>query len=497
MASATANDGADHADGNEPDADDEHALRAPPMTSVHEPLPGNLRVRLRRLRAETFAPDGVRRRSMDLLRPWMVPASFAFSIAVGTVLLALPWAASDGGSTTVVDAMFTATSAVCVTGLVRFDTAEHFTLFGEIVVAALIQLGGLGVTMYAGLFVLLAGRRLGIRGREFIGVELIGDAETDVTMLLRRVMKYTVAIELATFLLIAPWFALREDNLPTALWHAAFTSVSEFNNAGFDLMGGSRSLSDVSHESYPLAVLGLSALLGALSFVTVFNLSASRRRWTLDTRLTVTAMSAVLFGGALLVFLVERDGVLTGLSLPLAIENAWFLVANRSAGMTTVDMTAVNETTAFALMVMMFIGGASTSTAGGIKVGALMVAVIAVLSGLRGRPAATVFGREIPQTVVLRALTIIGLGIATHALGSWLLAYLEGGEFVPMLFESMSALANTGWTQDVTATLSTPGALLVTLLMFVGRLGPLAIVFSIPDRAKQRYRLPAGTLRIG
>ena len=428
----------------------------------------------------------------------MVPAAFATLIVLGTLLLMLPVASEAGTWTHPVDALFTSTSAVCVTGLVRFDSAEHWSLFGEIVIALLIQAGGLGVTMYAGGLILLLGGRFGLASRQFFGMELMDVGEWNVRRLLRRVMWFTIVVEGGTFILLLPWFAL--NTTPAgALWGALFHALSAFNNAGFDLMGANLGFTELVREPYPIVVMGVSAFLGSLSFITVFNLRVPRRQWSLDTRLVVIGMSAFLVIGmaVLLVGETGSEGVLNGLGPLHAVANAFFLSVNRTTGMSTVDLSLVADATSAALLVLMFIGGSSTSTAGGIKMGAFMVSLIVVVSTLRGRHRAEALGCEIPTPIVQRAMTITIVGFAAQALGTWALEVTDDAAFLPTLFEAMSALANVGWSQNVTQSLSDAGAIVLVALMFLGRLGPLLIALSLPDVARDRLRYPQASVRIG
>jgi trk system potassium uptake protein len=428
----------------------------------------------------------------------MVPSAFAIIILLGALLLALPISSESREWTSGWDAIFTSASAVCVTGLTRVDTADHWSGFGEAVILVLIHVGGLGVTMYAGALLLILGRRFGLRERQFFGLELADVSVRDIRVLLRRVMIFVVAVEGATFVLLLPWF-VAEDGLRTGLWGAAFHAISAFNSAGFDLMGGGRGFTEQVDDAYPVVVMGVSAFLGSLSFITVFNLRRRPRLWSLDTRLVAYGMVGLLLVG-MLVFLGEVGSgrVLDGQGVPSAIANAFFLSVNRTTGMATVDMSLLQDSTTAALLVLMFIGGASTSTAGGIKMGAFMVSVVVVIASLRGNHRAQAFGREIPQVIVLRAIAITMVGFATHVVGTWLLELTESDiEFLPLLFEAMSALANVGWSQGVTMQLSDAGAMILVALMFVGRLGPLLVALSVPDRPEDVVRYPEASVRIG
>lgn len=450
------------------------------------------------MRREIVTPRERRRLPQIHPRPWMVPALFALVIAGGAFLLALPIASEDREWTNGVDALFTSASAVCVTGLARFDTAEHWSGFGEVMIALLIQAGGLGVTMYAGVLLLIFGNRLGMRGREFFGMELMDFGDRDIFRLLRRVMIFSFTIELTTFLLLLPWF-LVQDMSGQAVWKSAFHAVSVFNNAGFDLQGGLRGFTGEVDNPYPIFVMSMSAFLGSMSFITVFDMRHRPRLWTLDTKLVAMGMFGLLGLGVVLLLLEESASgrVLDGQSPLHAFVNALFLSVNRTTGMSTLDLSLIDDSTTAALLLLMFIGGASTSTAGGIKMGAFMVTMVVVLSAVRGQHRASVFGRDIPQAILLRAVAVTILGFFTLGAGVWVLELTDDVEFLPLLFEVMSALANVGWSQGVTPGVSQAGALVLTLLMFLGRLGPLYVALSIPDKPQTRYRYPEAGVRIG
>ena len=379
------------------------------------------------------------------------------------------------------------------------DTSEHWSGFGEAVILGLFQAGGLGVTIYAGMLIMVAGQRFGLRGREFFGLELTGAGDWDVRRLLRRVLIFVLVTEIVTFVLLLPWFLERSADA-NAVWRSLFHAVSAFNNAGFDVMGGRRSMTAEIGSAYPIVVMGVAALLGSLSFVTVFDLRRHRRRWNLDTRVVVVGMVALLAVGMLIFAAGEVQGghVLDGLGAVDVIANSFFLSVNRTTGMATVDMGAIRDVTAAVLLALMFIGGASTSNASGIKVGAFMVSVAVVLSSLRGRHRAELFGRELPPAIVLRAVAVVLLGVATVTAGVWALGVTDNDlRFLPTVFEVMSAAANVGWSQGVTAQLSTVGAMVLVALMFVGRLGPLMVALTVPERTQASYHYPVEGLRIG
>ena len=468
------------------------------MSRVDPRRPGNVVLRRARVRPETVRIRVRRRRWSLRPSPWLLAGSFAGLIAVGTLLLSLPIAAESRDWTSGWTSLFTATSAVSVTGLVRVDTAEHWSGFGEVVILGLIQLGGLGVTMYMGALVLIAGRRLGLTGRQFFGMELAGGGDWDTGRLLRRVIIFTVTVETVTFLLLLPWFVDHGDDA-NAVWRAFFHAISAANNAGFDVQGGLASFRGEVSSGYLLAVMGASAFVGSLSFVTVFNLRRRPRRWSLDTKFVVMGMGGLLILGIVLLTAgeVQQGRPLAGLGAVDVLANGFFLSVQRTTGMSTIDMAGLRESTTAVLLVLMFIGGASTSVAGGIKMGAFMVGIAVVVSSMRGRQRTEAFGREIPESIVLRAIAVVALGLTTLAVGVWALALADDVPFVSGVFEVMSALANVGWSHGVTPTLTTTGAMILVVLMYLGRVGPLMIALSVPERPRTTYRYPSEGVRIG
>ena len=433
----------------------------------------------------------------------MVVALFAVIMLVGGVLLHLPFASESGESVPFLDALYTSVSAVSVTGLTRFDTEETFSHFGEFVTLALFQLGGLGVTIYAGALIVLAGQRLGIRGRAFFGLELMATSVdgSGASVLLRRVMLYTAAVELATFILLLPWFLIE---LPggissgRAVWLAGYHAISAFNNAGFDLMGGSQSFIGQAHDAWPMVVMGISAFLGSLSFLTVFNLRQPRRRWTLDTKLVVTGMGALLVIGMVFFLVADWSRLFADQSVGSKLTNSLFLSVNRTTGMTTAPLDQAGDDTSLAMIILMFIGGASTSTASGIKIGSFMVVMFGVVSALVGSARVVAFGREIPASVVLRANALVLIALSGYTFSLLLfIAVNPSVEILPAAFDVMSALANCGWSQGASQAATQAGANILIMMMFVGRLGPLVITSVIPDQPRERFRFPTEAVRIG
>ena len=342
-----------------------------------------------------------------------------------------------------------------------------------------------------------------MRGRQFFGFELmsVGVDGTGASVLFRRVILYVATIELITFLLLLPWFLIEQPggvSSNRAVWLAIYHAISAFNNAGFDLMGGSRSFVGQAHDAWPMLVMGISAFLGSLSFLTVFNLRQPRRRWTLDTKLVVTGMGALLLIGMAFFLIADWSRLFADQGVGAKFANALFLSVNRTTGMTTVPIDQASDDTSLAMIILMFIGGASTSTASGIKIGSFMVVMFGVVSALIGSARVVAFGREIPASVVLRANALVLIALGGYVFGLLVFIAVDPNiDVLPAAFDVMSALANVGWSQGAAQAATQAGANILIMMMFMGRLGPLVIASVIPDRPREHFRYPTEAVRIG
>lgn len=433
---------------------------------------------------------------------------FVILITVGTLLLMLPFATNDGEATRFIDALFTATSAACVTGLVVLDTATHWSPFGQVVILLLIQAGGFGIM--AGSTLLLAvfiGRRTTLRDRVVVQESLGGLQLGAVTTVIKRIAIFTLAAEAVGAVILSIAFMAGPEAgprwHPLGIWWGVFHSVSAFNNAGFDLTGGFRSLIPFVDDWVVLLTIAVLLVLGGLGFAIVGD-ALGRRRWSrmaLETKLVLSATLALLLGGALVIGLTEWANPATLGALPpeQRFLNAFFESATlRTAGFTALDTGAFFDATLFAVMALMFIGGASGSTAGGIKVNTFSVLLVAIISTVKGQPSAMAFGRRIQHTIVYRALAVALLSIGfVFVIGLGLTLTTEA-TFVQTLFEAISAFGTVGASTGITPELSDPARLITAFAMFVGRLGPLTLVLALAARARPiPYRPAVESVRIG
>jgi trk system potassium uptake protein TrkH len=430
---------------------------------------------------------------------------FAVLIAIGSAILVLPVASASGTWTDPLTAVFTATSAVCVTGLVVVDTASHWSPFGHVVIMLLIQVGGFGfMTGSTLLLFLLLGRRTGLRDRVLVqastGVPQLGD----VTTLVKRIAIFTVIVEVVGAVLLAVAFLDDEGGAVQAVWWGIFHSVSAFNNAGFDLMGDFKSLTDYAGDALVLTAIGLLIILGGLGYAIVGDVIGKRRwkRLALETKLVVLTTIALLVGGTIAIGAFEWSNPATLGALPVEQRplNALFeSITLRTAGFSAIDTGSLVEASLFVVMALMFIGGASGSTAGGIKVNTFAILLVAIISTARGRPSAEAFGRRLPHLLIYRALSVALLAIAVVFAVGLLLEITAGTQsFVRVLFESISAFGTVGASTGITPQMPDAARVVLIVAMYMGRLGPLTLVLALTARSRPVLSRPAvETMRIG
>jgi len=444
------------------------------------------------------------------LRPAeLIISSFAGVIALGTLVLMLP-GVSHQESLSAVDALFTATSAVCVTGLVVVDTGTHFTFLGQVIILSLIQIGGLGIiTLSAFLFFLLKGH-MSMRNREAILRTVSGDSHLTIGSFLKKILLIALLVELLGTICLTISFD-RTHSLAQALYLGLFHAVSAFCNAGFSLFSDSL----VQHRADLLTNITVVFLIitGGLGFSVLLELRYAlkeKRRFTelsLHTRIVLLTSGALILFGALLVYAVERGNSLQGMSWWTQLLAAFFQsVTSRTAGFNTVELNHLANTTLFTLILLMFIGGASGSCAGGIKVNTFSVLIALFWERLHGRSDVNIFRRRMSQTTLTRSLSVAILSFLLIHVVLMLLLITELGElshvasrgkFLELAFEATSAFGTVGLSTGLTPNLTTAGRLLIIFLMFVGRVGPLTLATLLHTREKPPFRFPEEDMIIG
>lgn len=432
----------------------------------------------------------------------MVVAAFAAAVLLGTLLLVLPVARSGPDGAPFVVALFTATSAVCVTGLTVVDTPSYWSGFGEGVILGLIQVGGFGIMTLATLLGLLVWRRLGLRSRLSAAAETKAVGVGEVGTVVRGVVVISVAFETVTAALLTLRFWLGYDEpLRTAAYHGLFHAVSAFNNAGFALYRDS--LIGFVGDPWICLPIAAAVLAGGLGFPVWLELFRHRRAgaWSLHTRMTLTATAALLAAGTAFVTANEwhNPGTLGALDAPGRLLAGFFqAVMPRTAGFNSVDYAQMREGTLLGTSILMFIGGGSAGTAGGIKVTTFVLLFFVIYAEVRGERNVEAFSRRIGDRVVRQALTVALLSLGAVVVTTLLLLEMTDFATSEVLFEATSAFATVGLSTGITAELPTGGQLLLVLVMFLGRVGPITLVSALALRERGRlYQLPEGRPLIG
>lgn len=445
-----------------------------------------------------------RPRSLSAMK--IIAITFACIVLLGAGLLNLPAASRNGVSCGFLPALFTATSATCVTGLSLYDTYTQWSGFGQVVIISLIQIGGLGFMSAATLFVLLLRKRIGLKQRLVMAQALSVSDMGGIDQLQKTVLKGSFAIEGIGALILFIRF-LPEFGFAKALKWGLFHSISAFCNAGFDIFGCiTPGVSLLEFQSDPVVLLTLGALvvLGGLGFLVWQDLAVNRsfRKCSVYTRLVLTTTAGLLLLGWLMTCLLEwnNPGTLGAMSVGDKLLNGLFQsVTLRTAGFASFDQAMMTDSGKAVSMMLMLIGGSSGSTAGGLKTVTFIVLILFMTARARGRSTVCVYKRTIPQTQVLDAMTIGFLMMALACFGGIFISATSPIFFVDALYESVSAIATVGLTAGATGSLSIPAQLLIIVYMYFGRVGVLTISmgFLTGDRAEERFRYAQTNLLIG
>lgn len=433
----------------------------------------------------------------------LVLAGFATAVTIGTLLLWLPFSTQSTASASFVDAFFTATSAVSVTGLVVVDTGTYWSLFGQIVILLLIQVGGLGIMTLATLFALMFFRRAGLRATRAVAVETKAISFQDLRGIVVRIAIFALIVEATVFLVIA-WrlMSAHAESFGTSLYHAVFLAVSAFNNAGFSPYAGS--LEPFVADPWILAVVSVAVIVGGLGFPVVLELVRRWRTphsWSILTRVTLAISAILLVIGTIAFWLAEHDHPQTfaQVSQPQQLLLAFFTSAmTRTAGFNAVPEAALQPESLFLTNVFMFIGGGSAGTAGGIKVTTIGLLLFVVWAEMRGRTEATIGNRRIALDGQRQALSVVTLSAGIVAVFTFAIMALTPFTFEQVVFEVVSAFGTVGLSLGITHELADPAKVLIALLMFIGRLGPLTLAVALAARSKATLvRLPEERMIVG
>ena len=431
----------------------------------------------------------------ELSTTQVIALGFIAAILSGAILLFLPLSSADGQFTSFIDCLFTSATSVCVTGLTVVSTASHWSLFGKIVILILIQLGGLGIISITTGVMIIIGKRITLRDRLLLEDALNLDTLSGLLKFLLRIFKGTLIIEgfgaiFYSFRFIPEYGFLR------GIWYSIFHSVSAFCNAGIDLLGDT-SLMKYNTDIYMNIITMSLIVLGGLGFIVwwdisscikkVFNKDISLRhgliKLRLHTKIVVISTGLLIFGGALAIFLLEYTNTKTigNMTFIEKINASLFQsVTLRTAGFMTVPQSSLRSSTSLICLFLMFIGGSSISTAGGIKTTTLAVLLLSTRATIKGRSHLVVFRKTIPHKTITKALAVTIVSVLVLISATFLLQVVEGGALLDTAYETTSAIATVGLSRDFTSTLHFGGKLIIILCMYLGRIGPIsmAIFFS-------------------
>lgn len=427
---------------------------------------------------------------------------FAGVVALVTTLLLTPWATAGEGRAPFVDALFTATSAVCVTGLVTVDTATYWSAFGEAVILVAIKVGGLGIMTLASLVGIAVSHRVGLTQRVLTATETKTPRLGEVGSLLRVVIISSSVVEVAIAAVLIPRFLALGEGLGQAVWHGTFYAVSAFNNAGF--VPTTEGLVPHTGDVLVEAPIAAGVFLGSLGFPVILNVVRSWRRpraWGLHAKLTIATSVTLLAVSTLAIGLLEwgRPETFGGMGWPSKVLSAVFTAVNtRSGGFSTVDVSEMSGATWLVTDALMFVGGGSASTAGGIKVTTLAVLFLAIAAEARGDRDMEAFGWRIHRDILRLAVAVSMVSATAILLASLVLITLTGLPLDAVLLETISAFATCGLSTGITAELPSSGKIVLSILMFVGRTGPMTLAGALALRDRRRViRLPEGRPIVG
>ncbi|SEP60930.1 trk system potassium uptake protein TrkH [Virgibacillus subterraneus] len=413
---------------------------------------------------------------------------FLTFIFIGTLLLKLPLATTD--HITVLNAFFTATSAMTVTGLIVVDTGTAFTLFGQIIILLLIQLGGLGIMTFAVFIFLMAGRKIGFKEHVLITQSLNQNSIGGVIILAKKLLAFSLIVETIVFTLLSiRWVPIL--GWKGGLFASLFHSISAFNNAGFSTW--SDSLSRFIGDPIINIIITFSFILGGIGFTVIFDIWKKKTfgKFSLHTKLMVIGTIIINIISIIFVLSLEFDNPKTigNLSLGDKIQASYFqALTPRTAGFNTLEIASLNDPTLFFIILLMFIGAGSASTGGGIKLTTFLALMLSVSSFIKKESEISIFQRAITDSTVVRSLAITVIGVTFVFIGIFILDITEDASFIMIVFEAVSAFGTVGLSMGLTGDLTSVGKVIIITIMVIGKVGPLTLAFSIANHKKVNVR---------
>lgn len=429
--------------------------------------------------------------------PQVLAVIFIFLVTIGGILLKLPISGEKAVSWS--DAFFMAASAATVTGLTSVDPGSTFTMFGEIVILVLIQVGGLGIMIFAVLIMFMLGSRIGIRQRLIMQEALNQPSIGGIILLVKKIILFTLLLESLSIIFLTGRFLLTYD-FKQALYLAIFHTVAAFNNAGFALWPDN--LMRFVDDPIVNIIISLLIIVGGLGFTVIADLvnHSHFRNLSLHSKVMIITTAVINVVGFLFILLLEfnNPATLGGLDSTGKFWGAYFqAISTRTAGFNTIDITMIETPTSLIMIFLMFIGAGSTSTGGGIKLTTFVVIMAAVVTYLKGKEETNLFRRQIRGEVINRSLAIATISFVFVFLMSFILSITERTDFIKILFEVVSAFATVGLSMGLTMELTVIGKVIIILVMVLGKLGPLTIIYSLIVRKKANYSYPKGDIYTG
>ena len=436
--------------------------------------------------------------TINLSPPSLLALGFLSFILIGTLLLKLPIA--HYGELSWINALFTSTSAVTITGLSVVNVGEAYTTFGQVIIMLLLQCGGLGFMTFAILAALSLSSNIGLK-QQVMAQETIGQTSlSKVSFTIKGVLLYSLFFEaLGTVILTTAW--MQEYDFAHAFFYAAFYSVSAFNNGGFSLFPNS--LMSFSEHYFITFTISMLYIIGGIGFVVLMDIKRARRwkKMSPNSKLILSTIAGLNLIAFIVIWALEASNPLTlaGLSLGDQAVNAWFhATVPRSSGFNSLDMASMSDASTLVTMVLMFIGGGSLSTAGGIKVGTFIIVILSVITFLRRSEELRVFNHSVSKVTSFKAFAVVSITGILIFLGLFTLLILEPNkEFLDLLFEAVSAACTVGLSRGITSELQPASLIALILLMFAGRLGPLTLAYLIATPKKSRLKHPPTDIQIG
>lgn len=448
-----------------------------------------------------------KKKRLNITTPQFISLGFFAVIIIGTTLLSLPISSRSGEFTNFLDALFTATSATCVTGLTTLSTAGHWSFFGKVVILILIEIGGLGFMCLPVLFYLLTRKKIGLGMRIALKQSLNIETQSGELSLMIYIMKNAFFIQFLGFILLAIDFIPR-FGLKSGIWYSFFHAISAFCNAGFDIFGDS--LSQFQHDPWVLSVISALIISGGLGFIVWYDVLdyKKEKRLSLHSQIALMVTTVLLVGGTLGFLLVENNSAMLveGNAIVRFFNTVFMSVTPRTAGFYSIDYFSMSHAGLLLTIILMFIGGTSGSTAGGFKTTTFGVLLIKVVNIFKGKEHTEFRGRTIKESTISRALVLFFLLLSLVIASTMILSITEtvpdvnelGLEYI--VFEVVSALGTVGLTMGLTPQLTTIGKLIIISLMFIGRVGIMTVAFSLVTRnlnRKSTFKYPEETVIIG